>query len=190
MAFTGKVFEKYATWLLRESVGRDNRHNQFFSSPKYERDGTEVCDGIVLCGCDAVFIEYKGGVFTAASKYGRNPGNLHAEIEEKLIRNPEGKRKGIEQLAEAIRRTCRKTDFDRIHGIDLSGVRRIFPLLVLRDVTRASTGAKWAIRGLLRCSRYRSLLRERQSRLATDTCCPTRMAGADISTLRRHGPWC
>ena len=133
LAFTGKVFEKYATWLLRESVGRDNRHNQFFSSPKYERDGTEVCDGIVLCGCDAVFIEYKGGVFTAASKYGRNPGNLHAEIEEKLIRNPEGKRKGIEQLAEAIRRTCRKSDFDRIHGIDLSGVRRIFPLLILRD---------------------------------------------------------
>jgi hypothetical protein len=33
-------------------------------------------------------------------------------------------------------------------------------------------------------------LRERLSRPATDTCCPTRMAGVDISTLRQHGHWC
>jgi hypothetical protein len=78
-------------------------------------------------------MEYKGAVFTAASKYARNPVRLLREIEDKLIRNPEGKRKGIEQLAEAIRRTSRRKDADRISGIDLSGVRRVFPLLILRD---------------------------------------------------------
>ncbi len=87
----------------------------------------------MLCGSDAMFMEYKGAIFTAVSKYGRNPAKLALEIEEKLIRNPEGKRKGIEQLAEAIRRTCRKKDADRIDGVDLSSVRRVFPLLILRD---------------------------------------------------------
>jgi hypothetical protein len=133
IAFWGRVFEKYVRWLLVESVGTDNKHNRFFPSPKYEIDGSEVCDGLMLCGSDAVFMEYKGGVFTAGSKYGRNPAKLRAEIEEKLIRNPEGKRKGIEQLAEAIRRTCRKKESDRIIGVDLSSVRRVFPILILRD---------------------------------------------------------
>jgi hypothetical protein len=133
IAFWGRVFEKYLNWLLLESVGVDNKHNRFFPSPKYEVDGGEVCDGLMLCGSDAVFMEYKGGVFTAESKYGRNPATLRAEIEEKLIRNPEGKRKGIEQLAEAIRRTCRKKESDRIIGVDLSSVRRVFPVLILRD---------------------------------------------------------
>ena len=87
----------------------------------------------MLCGSDAIFMDYKGAVFTAASKYGRNPARLSQEIEHKLIRNPEGKRKGIEQLAEAIRRTCCKKEADGIGGVDLSGVRRVFPLLILRD---------------------------------------------------------
>lgn len=133
LAFWGRVFEKYANWLLLESLGNDNEHNQFFPSPKYGADGSEVCDGLMLCGSDAIFMEYKGAVFTAASKYGRNPTKLLAEIEDKLIRNPQGKRKGIEQLAEAIRRTCRKKEAHRIGGVDLSGVRRVFPLLILRD---------------------------------------------------------
>ncbi len=133
LAFSGRVFERYVNWLLLESIGNDNRQNRFFPSPKYEADGTEVCDGLLLCGSDVLFIEYKGAVFTAAAKYGRNPEKLSHEIEDKLIRNPEGKRKGIEQLAEAIRRTCRKKEADRINGVDLSAVRRVFPLLILRD---------------------------------------------------------
>ena len=133
LAFSGRVFERYLNWLLLESIGNENRHNRFFPSPKYETDGSEVCDGLMLCGSDALFMEYKGAVFTAASKYGRNPEKLSREIEDKLIRNPEGKRKGIEQLAEAIRRTCHKKDADRIRGVEFSAVRRVFPVLILRD---------------------------------------------------------
>lgn len=133
LAFWGRVFEKYVNWLFYESVGTDNRHNRFIPTPKYEADNTEVCDGLIVCGSDAVFMEYKGGVFTAESKYGRDPTKLRAEIEEKLIRNPEGKRKGIEQLADAIRRTCCERGAERVIGVDLSGVRRVFPVLILRD---------------------------------------------------------
>ncbi|MGD0012399.1 MAG: hypothetical protein ABSE93_28145 [Terriglobia bacterium] len=133
VAFWGRVFERYVNWLMSESVGTGNKDNTFFPSPKYASDGSEVCDGLMLCGSDAVFMEYKGGVFRAESKYGGNPSKLRAEIEEKLIRNPEGKRKGIEQLAEAIRRTCQKEGPEEILGVDLSRVRRLFPLLILRD---------------------------------------------------------
>ena len=133
LRFSGKVFERYTNWLLAESVGRDNKHNMVVASPQYESDGSEVCDALMLCGSDAVFIEYKGAFFTAASKYGRSPEKLLQEIEDKLIRNPEGKRKGIEQLADAIRRTCRKAEPERVRGVDLANIKRIFPLLVLRD---------------------------------------------------------
>jgi len=133
LAFWGRVFEAYVNWLLTESVGSNNSHNSFVASPRYESDDTEVCDGLLLCGSDVVFLEYKGAVFTAQSKYGGSPEKLGAEIHDKLIQNPEGKRKGIEQLAEAIRRTCRRNDADRIAGLDLSHVKRVFPLLVVRD---------------------------------------------------------
>jgi len=133
VAFWGRVFERYMNWLLRESVGVNNAYNSFFPSPKYASNGTEVCDGLMLCGSDAILMEYKGGLFTAGAKYGGNPSKLRAEIEEKLIRNPEGKRKGIAQLAEAVRRTFRKKTPEAVVGVDLSKVRRIFPLLILRD---------------------------------------------------------
>jgi hypothetical protein len=38
-----------------------------------------------------------------------------------------------------------------------------------------------------RASRFLCRLREKQSRLTTVTFCPTRMAGADTSTLKPHG---
>jgi hypothetical protein len=133
LAFWGRVFERYVNWLLSESVGSNNPRNVFFASPRYESDQSEVCDGLLLCGSDAVFMEYKGAVFTAQSKYGGSPQKLGAEIQDKLIQNPQGKRKGIEQLAESIRRTCRRKDADKIAGVDLAHIRRVFPLLIVRD---------------------------------------------------------
>jgi hypothetical protein len=133
VAFWGRIFERYMNWLLTESVSSDCKYNQFIPSPKYVSDGSEVCDGLMVCGSDAIFMEYKGAVFTAGAKYGGDPNKLRTEIEEKLIRNQKGERKGIEQLAEAIRRTCQRQEPEGIEGVDLSGVRRVFPLLILRD---------------------------------------------------------
>jgi hypothetical protein len=92
-----------------------------------------VCDAIILCGSAAVFIEYKGATFTAGAKYSGNPALLRKEVERNLIENELGRRKGISQLAEAIRRTCKKTNPDQIPGLDLSNVRAIYPLLITRD---------------------------------------------------------
>jgi hypothetical protein len=58
---------------------------------------------------------------------------LKTEIESKLLQNDRGRPKGIMQLADAIRRTCRREAPEGIHGIDLSDVRTIYPLLLTRD---------------------------------------------------------
>jgi hypothetical protein len=130
--FWGKLFERYMNWMLSECIGKSNPLNALYPNPKYQ-DGTEVCDAIILCGSAAVFIEYKGATFTAAAKYSGDPARLGSEVERNLIQNEYGRRKGIGQLAEAIRRTCQKKNPEEIMGPDLSGVRAIYPLLITRD---------------------------------------------------------
>jgi len=129
--FWGKLFERYMNWMLTESIG-NNRFNTLYPNPKYH-DGTEVCDAIILCGSAAVFIEYKGATFTAAAKYSGDPSRLGNEVERNLIQNECGRRKGIGQLAEAIRRTCQRENPEEIVGLKLSGVRTIYPVLITRD---------------------------------------------------------
>jgi len=46
---------------------------------------------------------------------------------------PKGNRKGLEQLAEAIRRTCGRGSVETVRGVDLSQARTIYPLLITRD---------------------------------------------------------
>jgi hypothetical protein len=130
--FWGKLFEHYVNWMLGDCIGKNNRHNVLYANPKYE-DGSEVCDAIILCGSAAIFVEYKGATFTAAAKYSGSPSVLKTEIESKLLQNDRGRPKGIMQLADAIRRTCRREAPEGIHGIDLSDVRTIYPLLLTRD---------------------------------------------------------
>ena len=64
--YWGVAFENYMNWLLEQAC--KNSENKFYASPRYE-NGNEVCDAIIVCGSDAVFIEYKGSTFTAESKY-------------------------------------------------------------------------------------------------------------------------
>lgn len=130
--FWGRLFEHYMNWMLRKSIGKNRKVNILHPSPRYQ-DGTEVCDAIIVCGPAAIFAEYKGATFSAKAKYSGDPLLLKAELERNLIQNERGRPKGIAQLAEAIRRTCRRNDPERINGVDLSNVRAVYPLLVTRD---------------------------------------------------------
>jgi hypothetical protein len=112
----------------------DKGLNRYISSPRYAANPEEeVCDGIIICGTDAVFIECKGSTFTARSKYSGDPSALGQELEEKLIHNQAGKAKGIEQLARAIERVFSRTEPEMIADLDLSKIQRVFPLLITRD---------------------------------------------------------
>lgn len=128
--YWGIAFEAYLNWLLTNAC-KDSR-NSFYPSPRYEKTGEQVCDAIVLCGVDAVFLEYKGSTFTAASKYDGDLGVLRSEIEEKLI-GTESKRKGAHQLARAVLSVFDRTVPASVSGIDLSRVGRVYPALITRD---------------------------------------------------------
>lgn len=52
--YWGVAFENYMNWLLEQAC--KNSENKFYASPRYE-NGNEVCDAIIVCGSDAVFIE-------------------------------------------------------------------------------------------------------------------------------------
>lgn len=135
--YWGRTFENYMNWLLSQACR--NSQNRFYASPKYP-NGEEVCDAIITCGSNAVFIEYKGSTFTAESKYKGDLTALAEEIKENLV-GTESRRKGIGQLANSILTVFNKEAPVEVTDLDLSGVTTIFPLLVTRD----GIGGCWGI---------------------------------------------
>ena len=129
--FWGTVFEAYLNWLMSSSV--DGKVNKFYPNPRYAgKPDEQVCDAIVVSGRTAVLIEAKGSTFTVAAKYGGDPGVLDAELTEKLVGTAK-KRKGVHQLADAVRRLCSRNATEKIEGLDLYDVTTAFPLIITRD---------------------------------------------------------
>lgn len=126
-SFWATVFEDYIDWLLTNSV--DQSLNRFHPSPRYA-DGhrEEVCDGIIVSGTTAIFIECKGGFIRGDAKYGGDPAKLSAEIEKKYV-TP----KGVFQIARSIVTAMNRTSPRAIEGVDLSRVTTIMPVLITRD---------------------------------------------------------
>lgn len=126
-SFWATVFEDYIDWLLTNSVNQSL--NCFYPSPRYA-DGRreEVCDGIIVSGTTAVFIECKGGFIRGDAKYGGDPAKLRAEIEKKYV-TP----KGVFQIAKAIVTANNRANPRPIEGVDLSRVTTIMPVLITRD---------------------------------------------------------
>lgn len=126
-SFWATVFEDYIDWLLSNSV--DQSMNRFYPSPHYT-DGSneEVCDGILLAGTTAVFIECKGGFIRGDAKYGGDPLKLKTELEKKYV-----KPKGVFQIARSVAGALNRSARRPIEGVDLSGITTIMPLLITRD---------------------------------------------------------
>lgn len=122
--FWGHVFQTYMDRLLSKNVG--GKHT-YIPSPQYVSGG-EVCDGLILCGSSAILLEYKGATFTAETKYSGDTGLLSQALDEKLVTE-----KGVRQLANAIERLFARGTKDQIADVDISTVRRVFPVLVTRD---------------------------------------------------------
>ena len=132
--------------------------NRYVESPHYARgDGEEACDAIVLSkGYAAVVIEYKGSVFTAGSKYGGDLQALQAEMEKKLVGQPT-ERKGVLQLAHSISSLFAKENHRSVRDLDLSGVTKVFPLLITRD----EIGSGWFVMNYLNGYFHRALERKK-----------------------------
>jgi hypothetical protein len=127
----GKSFERYVGWLISEYS--DGMKNVYIPSPIYKNNNEQVCDGIVVCGSTAVFLEMKGNTFTAQSKYGADLAALSKELEDKLIQNQAGKSKGVTQLANAIQKVFNRTKPMEVVDLDLSRIQKVIPVLIVRD---------------------------------------------------------
>src|SRR5574340_63469 len=121
----GYSFEAYVNHVLQDAVSSTS--SVFMASPVYERTGAQVCDGIIVAGTDAIVLEYKGHTFRAESKYSGDLSALENEINEHLVL------KGVSQVAAAIEGLFSGESTYRIRGLDLSKIKRVFPVIVTRD---------------------------------------------------------
>jgi len=131
--FWGPVFEAYMNDLLRDSLRQTGA--VFVADPRDATDpACQICDGLVLQGHSLVLLEYKSCMFTAETKYSGNFELLVDEIEKKLVRDKgESKKKGVEQLADAVAQLFGVEPRTIVKDLDLSGVTRVYPLLVTLD---------------------------------------------------------
>ena len=139
--FWGAVFEAYMNSLVSGSLVGTN--SLFIPDPRRADDkAIQICDGLMLQGSSLVLLEYKANMFTAETKYSGNFTALAAEIEKKLVRGTsergKSKKKGVEQLADAVLQLFGESKKATIAGLDLSGVKRVYPLLVTLDAIWAS----------------------------------------------------
>lgn len=128
-SFWGLLFEEYINWLLESSISPAT--NELHPSPSFST-GEQICDSLIVCGESLVLIESKGGIFRGSAKYAGDPCTLHEEIDKQFV-GTDRKRKGASQLAHSIRRLFEKTSHENIPDVDMSRIRKIFPLLVIRD---------------------------------------------------------
>ncbi len=123
--FWGAVFERYVDDLLNRACNGTNA--RFFPDPRQEGNPeVQICDGLLATEDAVVLMEYKASMFRADSKYRGDRVRLLNEIEKKWVRNERGNKKGVEQLAAAVRLL-----------FDGDGPQKVFPNVEWCKIRRA-----------------------------------------------------
>lgn len=131
--FWGAVFEGYVNDLLKYCARSASA--VFIPDPRdINNPNVQICDGLLIEGDSLVVMEYKSAMFTAEGKYSGKYLTLRDEIFKKLVRDDaENKKKGVEQIAAAIKSIFANTQQSVVSGLDASRVRRVYPLLITLD---------------------------------------------------------
>lgn len=130
-SFWGQIFEMYVHRIMQRACVLP--HNRYIANPTFTREGVEACDAVIVCGDSAIFLEYKSNMFTAEAKYSGNSSVLVKEIERKLIRSEEGKKKGVSQLASTLKKLFATGATETLKEADLSQIKTVYPVLVTLD---------------------------------------------------------
>jgi hypothetical protein len=138
--FWGAVFEKYVNELMRQACAGTS--SIFLPDPRPSDDpNTQLCDGILVSNDSMVLIEYKSSMFRADTKYSGNHAALAEEIEKKLVHDREAdKRKGVWQLAEAVKKIFGGGAPILLPGIELSKIRCVYLFVITLDSIGATIG--------------------------------------------------
>ena len=108
------------------------------------------CTDIAVCSGDTlILLECKAPLLSAEVKFSGDFGKLRQELKAKLVetKTKQGKTKikGVVQLWDAIRTLGDKNKKKRrtVEGIDISKVKKIYPVLVLSDRVFSSPCMNW-----------------------------------------------
>lgn len=136
--FWGAVFEAYVNDAIKVIAAEAG--TPFIPDPRLMSDpNVQVCDGLLIEGDALVVMEYKASMFTARSKYSGDHILLRDEIAAKLVRDhAEKRKKGVEQLGDAVKVLFSDPGLEMVKGLDLSGIKCVYPLLVTLDDVGAS----------------------------------------------------
>jgi len=132
--FWGAVFERYVSDLFK--AGTEGLSGTIFIPDPHliDKPNEQLCDGLLIERDALIVMEYKASMFTARAKYSGDHIRLRDEIAKKLVRDSAEKRKkGVEQLAAAITTLFSDPTKQVVSGLDVSGIKRVYPLLITLD---------------------------------------------------------
>lgn len=127
----GEVFEDYAASIIERGINAQLGYcrETCLISPKYDQKRAEECADIIVYSRDTlILLECKAPVLAADTKFSIDAPKFRKGIKLNVI-------KGIEQLWSAIQYLAHtnKKHRRKVKGIDVSKVKKIFPVLVLSD---------------------------------------------------------
>ena len=127
----GEVFEGYAASIIERGINAQtpSRVETCIRSPKYIQKTEKECTDIAVCDGEALtLLECKSPVLAARTKFSNNFSNFRNGIRRNVM-------KGIKQLSNAIQLLghAKESEMREVQGIDMSTVKKIYPVLVLSD---------------------------------------------------------
>ena len=133
IGLSGEIFEEYAASIIKHGIKAQTLPNPetCVVSPKFNQKEEKECTDIAVKGRETlILLECKAPLLSAKTKFGNNPLEFHAGIERSVI-------KGIRQLCNAIHILCNRNESEKqtLRDMDISGVKKIYPVLVLAEPT-------------------------------------------------------
>lgn len=138
IALWGDIFEDYVASIIKRGIDTQApRVEKYIIAPKYDQRQEEECTDVAICGNDTlVLLECKAPILRADTKFSGDFDQLYAELKDKIIEGerPE-KARGIKQLCNAIQFLFHTEETQRrsIENIDISQIKKIYPVLILSD---------------------------------------------------------
>ena len=147
----GDVFEDYAASIIRRGINSQKPSvERCILNPKYIGKGVDECTDIVVCSDDAlILLECKAPLLRAEVKFSGDFGKLRREFRAKLVGTEtvsgREKPKGVGQLWHAIQTLGHRNKKERrkVEGIDISKVKKIYPVLILSDSVFGAPCMNW-----------------------------------------------
>ena len=127
----GEVFEEYAASIIERGINAQTplSMERCLIQPKYVQKQQMECTDVAVCGKDTlILLECKAPLLSAETKFSNNFDELYKGIKPSVI-------KGVNQLWGAIKALghTNKKKRRKVTGIDISQVKKIYPVLVLSE---------------------------------------------------------